>query len=446
MVPVTALVEAGRELVDIHGQHEHQSLLAPAAQRRALDLFAASDLEPRRAARRVLEGIEQRLEALGGDGHQRAREADVLRHQCEEIAVARIDDPDEEEALAAEEERLADLGAHRAAAAAALVELEGGSTEAAVLDLLGNASGALGGRPAFVEWSDRLRAAQAELGDVASDLRGVIETWEDDPERLAEVQARRRLLADLRRKYGSTLAEVSAFGAAAAERLADLEGAVAAAEALEAQKADALVALAAAEDELGRTRRAGAPRLAAAVEERLCALAMTGARFEVAVDPEGAGDGVRFGLGANPGEPVQPLSRVASGGELARAMLALRLVATGGPPTMVFDEVDAGVGGTAALALARSLHEVSEGSQVLVVTHLAQVAAFADHQVSVEKETRGGRTVTSSAERAGHDRVVELSRMLSGSPDSATARAHAEELLATANEPAASTTGPRRGE
>ena len=135
-------------------------------------------------------------------------------------------------------------------------------------------------------------------------------------------------------------------------------------------------------------RREAAPRLAAAVEERLHTLAMAGARFEVAVDAEGAGDGVRFGLGANPGEPVQPLSRVASGGELARAMLALRLVAMGGPATMVFDEVDAGVGGTAALALARSLREVSHGRQVLVVTHLAQVAAFADRQVAVEKASR----------------------------------------------------------
>ncbi len=341
---------------------------------------------------------------------------------------------------------MADLSAHRAAAASALAELEGGSTEAAVLDLLGQAEGALAARPAFGEWSNRLRAAQAELGDVASDLRGVVETWEDDPERLADVQTRRRLLADLRHKYGSTLAEVSAFGAAAADRLAELEGAAETAEALEAERADALAALAAAEDELGRTRRDAAPKLAAAVGARLHTLAMAGARFEVAVDAGGAGDGVRFGLGANPGEPVQPLSRVASGGEMARAMLALRLVATGGPATMVFDEVDAGVGGTAPLARARSLREVSHGRQVLVVTHLAQVAAFADHQVAVEKASRSGRTVTPAAGRTGRDRVVELSRMLSGRPDSDTARAHAEELLSAAAEPAASTTGRPRGE
>ena len=446
MVPLTALVEAGRELVDIHGQHDHQSLLSAAAQRRALDQFAGCDPGPRQAARAALEGIDRRLATLGGDAHQRAREADVLRHQVDEIEAAAIDDPDEEAALAAEEERLADLAAHRDAAASALVELTGGTTDAAALDLLGQAAAALTGRPAFNQWAERLRGALAELGDVASDLRSVVETWEDDPVRLAEVQARRQRLADLRRKYGATLADVVDFAAQARARLAAIEGAAAEAGVLESRRAEAADSLAQAEEALGRARREAAPRLAEAAGERLRTLAMAGARFEVAVDPEGPGDGVRFLLGANPGEPVQPLARVASGGELARAMLALRLVAAGGPPTMVFDEVDAGVGGTAALALARALREVADGRQVLVVTHLAQVAAFADRQVSVAKVARDARTVTLAAERTGEDRVVELSRMLSGHPDSETARAHAAELLAVAARPAVSTTGQRRGE
>jgi DNA repair protein RecN (Recombination protein N) len=446
MVPVTALVEAGRELVDIHGQHEHQSLLAPAAQRHALDRFAGSDLGPRQAARARLEAIDRQLASLGGDAHQRAREADVLRHQCDEIVAARIEDVDEDEHLALEEERLAELSAHRAEAAAALEVLEGGADDGGVVAQLGQAAAALGGRTAFAPWSERLRAAQAELADVGSDLRGVVETWEDDPARLAEVQERRRLLGDLRRKYGSTLSEVAAFGVTATDRLQELEGAAATASALEEERVDARAALGAAEAELGRVRRAAAPALAAAVQARLGSLAMASARFEVGVDPEGAGDGVRFGLGANPGEPVQPLAKVASGGELARAMLAVQLETSGGPDTMVFDEVDAGVGGTAALALAGALREVSLGHQVLVVTHLAQVAAFADRQISVEKAAKGDRTVTTATERTGSDRVVELSRMLSGSPDSATARAHAEELLGSARQPVASTTTRRRGE
>jgi len=459
MVPVAALAEAGGELVDIHGQHDQHSLLSGAAQRRALDDFAGADLGPRELARQKLEEIERALAALGGDDHQRAREADVLRHQVGEIDAAAIEDHEEEEKLRAEEGRLADLAAHREAAALALSALAGDGSEAAALDSLGLAASALAGMPAFSGWIERLRAALAELGDVASDLRMVIETWQDDPARLSEVQARRHLLSELRRKYGGTLADVVGYGETARRHLSELEGASEAARDLQRRSAGARAELRRAEAVLGRVRREAAPRLAAAAEERLKRLAMPGARMEIAVDGSNsddaseafdgvgadvAGDGVRFMLGANPGEPLQPLARVASGGELARAMLALRLVAAGGPATMVFDEVDAGVGGVSALALGRALQEVSEGRQVLVVTHLAQVAAFADSQVRVDKGTRHGRTVTRAEELAGSDRVVELSRMMSGHPDSSTARAHSEELLASARRPVGSTTGRPR--
>jgi len=165
------------------------------------------------------------------------------------------------------------------------------------------------------------------------------------------------------------------------------------------------------------------------------------------VGEDGAGDAVALLLGANRGEPVQPLSKVASGGELARTMLALRLVVGGGAPTMLFDEVDAGVGGAAALALAGALAEVAVDRQVLVVTHLAQVAAFADHQVAVRKSvTDDGRTVATAEVLSGEQRVVELSRMLSGHPDSRTARAHAEELLGAGRDRRPSTIGPRRAD
>jgi DNA repair protein RecN (Recombination protein N) len=156
---------------------------------------------------------------------------------------------------------------------------------------------------------------------------------------------------------------------------------------------------------------------------------MVGARLEVRLGPDGAGEPVELLLGANVGEPVQPLARAASGGELARAMLAIRLVGLGGPQTMVFDEVDAGVGGAAALALGEALHEVAAQRQVLVVTHLAQVASRADAQISVVKGESRGRTVTMAATVAGEERVTELSRMLSGHPGSDAARAHARELL-----------------
>ncbi|HVX21739.1 MAG TPA: DNA repair protein RecN [Acidimicrobiales bacterium] len=415
MAPVATLSELGDGLVEIHGQHDQQSLLSAAAQRRALDGFAGADVEPLAAARRALAEVERRLAGIGGDEHRRARDAEVLRHQLDEIDRAALAGPDEDAALAAEEERLADLAAHRDAAARALGALDGD-------ELLGEAVGALAGRAPFAAAEARLRAVVAEVGDVAADLRTAVDTWEDDPARLAEVQARRRLLADLRRKYGD---DVAGYAEDARRQLAELDGTAAAAAELEERRGQARAEVAAAEAALRKVREDAAPRLAAAAGNRLRALAMPDARFEVAVDDQGA----RFLLTANRGEPPQPLAKVASGGELARAMLALRLVASGGPGTMLFDEVDAGVGGSAALALGSALHEVAGDRQVLVVTHLAQVAAFADRQVAVRKEVRDGRTVTTATALSHDDRVVELSRMLSGHPDSPTARAHAEELL-----------------
>jgi DNA repair protein RecN (Recombination protein N) len=428
LAPLAALVELAPTLVDIHGQHDQQSLAEASAQRRALDAFAGTDLSVLGAARARLADLEARLADLGGDAAARAREVDVLRYQLAEIGAAGLSDPDEEVGLAAEEERLADLAAHRQAAAAALAALDG--EEEATVGRLSRAVGALGGRGPFAPLEARLRAAQAELTDVAGDLRRAVDTWEDDPAALAEIQARRRLLADLRHKYGPELSDVMTFADQAQDRLGRLEADEGRAEALQAELAQARAAAEQAALEVRQVRRAAAPRLAEAVGRRLAELAMAGARFEVDVAEEGAGDQVTLLLGANPGEPVQPLAKVASGGELARTMLALRLVAMEGPATMVFDEVDAGVGGAAARALARALHEVAGGRQVLVVTHLAQVAAVADHQLAVRKEVVDGRTVTRAVPLSPEDRVVEISRMLSGHPESATARAHAEELLA----------------
>jgi DNA repair protein RecN (Recombination protein N) len=297
------------------------------------------------------------------------------------------------------------------------------------LDLLGSAAGALDDRSALSALDERIRAAQAELSDVASELRTVVETWEDDPGQLEAVQSRRRQLADLYRKYGGDRVRTLAFLAAARDRRERLNNADTEALALDQDRRAAQAELEAAEAALLEARSATAPTLASSVMTRLSDLAMAGSRFQIEVEETGAGEGVTFLLGANAGESMRPLAKAASGGELARVMLALRLVAPGGPQTMVFDEVDAGVGGTAALALARSLREVAEHRQVLVVTHLAQVAAFASHQVSVQKIEAGGRVVTGADAVTGEARVVEISRMLSGHPDSLRAQAHARELL-----------------
>jgi DNA repair protein RecN (Recombination protein N) len=415
--PVSALAEAGDGLVDLHGQHTHQSLFSATAQRAALDAFAGIDLTPLEDGRRRVHQIDNDLAQLGGDARSRAREIDLLRFQVNELEAAGLRDPDEDAALEAEEDRLSDATAHREAAALAheLLTGDGGAG-----DGLRSALAAVQGR-----------ALAAEADDVAHELRGVAETLEDNPERLAAIRERRQLLHELGRKYGATLADVLAYWADAGQRLAELESHDERVAALEADRAKATAAVAKAEAVILKARRAAAPKLAGAIEERLRQLAMPKARFEVAVGDDGQ---VTFLLSANPGEPPLPLAKVASGGELARTMLAVRLVLTTAPPTLIFDEVDAGIGGEAAVAVGRALAALAaRGSQVLVVTHLPQVAAFADHQVAVWKEETGGRTVAKAEALDGPGRVTELSRMLSGQPESAAARGHAEELLAVAS-------------
>jgi DNA repair protein RecN (Recombination protein N) len=430
-VPVAALAEVGGAFVDLHGQHAHQSLLAAATQRAALDAFGAIDLRPLRDARNELARIDAALDALGGDPRARAREVDLLRFQVDELAAAALDDPDEETRLVEAELLLADAEAARRAGGAAhdaLVD-EGGAT-----DSVSAALAALQGRPAFAELEERLRSLAAELGDIGAEVGARAERIEDDPEALATVQARRALLRDLRRKYGESLADVIAFAAAAGERLAELEAYDGRIEELIVERGHASSAVDAAAATVAASRRATAPALARSVQEHLHELAMPRAAIEVAVDGSGAADEVRFLLAANPGEAVLPLAKVASGGELARAMLALRLALTSidDGRTLVFDEVDAGIGGEAALAVGRALADLGQRSQVLVVTHLPQVAAFAACQIAVTKDEVDGRTVSAARVLDDAARVVELSRMLSGQPESTAARDHAEELLASA--------------
>jgi DNA repair protein RecN (Recombination protein N) len=429
MAPVGALGEAAAGLAEIHGQHEHRALVTPGAQRSVLDAFAGTDLSVVRALHTELRALEGSLAALGGDEQQRAREADVLRYQVHEIQMARLEDPNEEAGLRAEEDRLADAGAYREAALGAAELLDPASGEGGAAEPLGEAAAALSGRDAFEDYRARVAAAAVELVDVARALRDEAEGWEDDPARLAEVQERRRLLSELRRKYGEDLDAVMAYALEAAARLAILEDAEGEAARLTARQQELSKELGEAEAAVRAVRASAAGEFGHRVEEHLADLAMAGAKLEVRLSPEGAGEPVELWLGANVGESLQPLARAASGGELARAMLAIRLVGSGGPETMVFDEVDAGVGGAAALALGEALHEVAAERQVLVVTHLAQVASRADAQISVVKQESRGRTVTVASAVAGEERVTELSRMLSGHPGSHAARAHARELL-----------------
>lgn len=434
MVAAAQLAEVGSRLVDVHGQNAHQSLLSPAAQRAALDRAGGlSDAEVLEW-RRKLRDIKAAQEGLGGDSRTLARELDLLRYQLRELEAARLSDPDEDDALIDEEERLADASGLREVAGLACEGLAG---EDGVIDRLGTLVAVLGGRPAVGGLQERLRAAEADLADIAGEARSFAEGIEDDPARLAAVSARRQTLADLRRKYGETLAAVMAFREEVRERVSEIESHDSRAAALDRDADEAGAALAGAEERLWAARRDAAPRLGAMVEANLQDLAMPRARFEVEVEDRPGSDSVTWLLGANPGEPVLPLTKVASGGELSRTMLAARLAVGPAatdldPATLIFDEVDAGIGGEAAAAVGRALAALAPEHQVLVVTHLPQVAAFADHQLAVTKQEIGGRTVAAVSGVDGSDRVIELSRMLSGRPDSETARRHAEELLAQA--------------
>lgn len=427
MATATELAERGADLVDLHGQHAHQSLLSAAAQRAALDAFGEIDLAPLRDAALAVATVREQLESLGGDPRERARELDLLAFQANEIEAARLEDPEEEAALEIREDALANAVAHREAAATAYAALtdEGGAG-----DGLRNAIAALGTREPFHAVTEQLRTAVAELEDAATALRDAAEGIDEDPEALASVRSRRQLLVELRRKYGDTIGDVMAFGDKAGERLAELRGHDADVARLttaldEAERGHLVVAR-----QVREARASAAPTAAAAVVEQLGALALARATVSIEVGVEGAGDDVAFLFAANPGEPEQPLRKVASGGELARVMLALRLVLTSGPPTMVFDEVDAGIGGEAAVAVGQALARLGDERQVLVVTHLPQVAAFADAQVQIVKEDAGERVEAQALQLTDADRVVELSRMLAGDADSAAARKHAKELLA----------------
>jgi DNA repair protein RecN (Recombination protein N) len=429
---VAELAEVGTRFVDLHGQHAHQSLLAPAVQRGALDHFAGSaaadPLAEYRAARAEQRRIDADLAALGGDERSRAREIDLLRFQIDEIEAAGLDDESEDVALEAEEALLADAIAHREALAAAY-----GAVESSALDAVGAAATALSGRSPFAQLGERLRATQAELAELARELRVARDSIEDDPDRLETIRARRRLLRELTRKYGETLADVRAYGIETTRRLAELEGYETRAAELEAESRAARERAASAASSLSQARLAAAGGLADAITPHLQELAMPSATFEVVVEAaeptDDGADRVTFLLSANPGEPSRPLARVASGGELSRAMLAARVVLSEAPPTLVFDEIDAGIGGEAGAAVGRLLADLAGRHQVLVVTHLAQVAAFADAQIVVEKREQGKRTVASAQGVAGEERIRELSRMLAGVGESAHARSHAAELL-----------------
>ena len=431
MATVTSLAEIGDELVDIHGQHAHQRLLSAATQRQSLDQFAGVDTSLLRAAREQVTHIDAMLGALGGDEKSRVREIDLLQFQCDEIESSLIVGPQEDHELSKEEDVLADVVRHQEALFSVSTLLSG---DGGIIDSLGLASHTMAPISSMPEVLARLASLLVEADDVAHTVRNAAESSEENPERLDQIHVRRHVLRDLMRKYGDTLDDVVAFGVEARTRLDELLGYAERVAELEKSKSIALRELSSRQIEVGNQRRSSAKALASAVQKRLRDLALPNATVQVAVgdiETDPAGESVVFMLAANPGSAPQPISKVASGGELARVMLALRLVLTGDPATMVFDEVDAGIGGAAAVAVATALRELGDAHQVFAVTHLPQVAAAAHAQVAVSKSVRSGHTFGAAARVADSERATEIARMLSGGVADESATAHARDLLTT---------------
>ncbi|MBB6625695.1 DNA repair protein RecN [Nocardioides sp. KIGAM211] len=467
-VPVSALAEVAEPLVAVHGQSDQHRLLRPRAQREALDRFGGEHTAALAATYASLfhdlDATERELEEVVATARDRAREADLLRFGLTEIEAV-SPEPGEDATLAAEETRLGFADTLRTAAEQAREAL---SSEQGDPDTLATASAArtlLDGvrehDPEAGELADRLAEITYLLSDLAADVASYAARIDTDPARLAGVSERRAALTALTRKYGDTIDEVLAWSEQSATRLLDLDNTDGRIEELRSEQQRLRGELAEAGAALSTARTASAVRLAEEVTAELTLLAMPHARLEISVvqhevdrasaeaatsrgplkvgkrwlkyAPSGL-DEVELLLAANTGSEPRPLNKGASGGELSRVMLALEvaLAGTSPVPTFVFDEVDAGVGGTAAVEVGRRLAQLAQNAQVLVVTHLPQVAAYADRHVVVEKSHDG--TVTSSGLTVLDDdqRERELSRMLAGLTDSDTALAHARELLEVA--------------
>jgi DNA repair protein RecN (Recombination protein N) len=475
-VPAGVLGRLAEATLAVHGQNDQLRLLRPAEQRALLDRFAgetvAEPLARYRAVRAEWVRISAELVERRDGARRLAQEADLLRHGLTEIAA--VDpQPGEDGELVAHARRLAeadDLRAVASAAQAALVGAEDMPDVPAALALIGDARHRLAaaGDAELSALDARLAEALALLGDVGAELTGYLGRLDADPERLASVLSRQAELKALTRKYAADVDGVLEWAAAARERLGSLDVSDEALTALTARRDGLAVELAehAAAVTAARTKAAG--RLAADTTAELAGLAMADARLLVAVTQRAAGAGaaeaVRVGrrelvagadgvdevelrLVAHAGATPQPLHKGASGGELSRVMLALEVALAGADPvpTMVFDEVDAGVGGRAAVEIGRRLARLANSHQVIVVTHLPQVAAYADRHLVVDKSNRDGGKARSRVRTLGEDeRIVELARMLAGLDHTDTGRAHAEELLEAARSHRAADRTPTR--
>ncbi len=441
--PVNAglLAEVGRVLVNLHGQHEAQTLIDTDSQRHILDAFAgaaAVELGARvRAVYDELHAIRREIVELGRRKSEAERRADYLRHVVREIEEAKLVEG-EDVRLEDEARRLENSEELRALATGIASGLEG--DDEAVLEKLSSIERQLHAiqrvDPTLSRLQELYDSAYYALEELAHALEEYERSVELDPERLEVVRRRRDLLFGLTKKYGATLAEVIDTGRSARSELDLVDSAGIDLQQLETRRADAERLLRDSAGELTKLRKSAATRLARSVDEVLPELGMPDGHFGVhlapktEIGPDGAEE-VEFRVALNVGHDARALARVASGGELSRVMLALKtiLARLDHVPTLVFDEVDAGIGGRVGLQVGDTMRRVAEYHQVFAITHLPQIAARAHHHIVESKGARGGVTTADVTVLSGDERVHEIARMLGGDPESEVSRAHARELL-----------------
>jgi DNA repair protein RecN (Recombination protein N) len=453
------LAEVGRQLVNLHGQHEAQTLLDPEAQRRILDAFAGAT-EQAAAMRRAhaeLSSIIREITDLTKRRADAERRADYLRHVVKEIQDAQLTEG-EDVKLEEEARRLEHAEELRALASGIAGSLDG--EDDTVLQKLAAIARHLSNiqriDPTLARLQESYDSAYYAIEALARELEDYEASIDLDPSRLEDVRRRRDLLFRLTKKYGGTLGDVIRTGEEARAELDLVDSAGLDLRQLEARERTARNAVNEAASTLTQTRQIGAERLACAVDEVLPDLGMPDGHVQVAlrplreIGPSGAED-IEICVALNIGHEPRALSRVASGGELSRVMLALKtiLARLDRVPTLVFDEVDAGIGGRVGLQVGETMRSVASHHQVFAITHLPQIAARAHHHILVSKGARGGVTTADVTVLVGEDRIAEIARMLGGDPESDVSRAHARELLETASTaatelvPAETTSGKR---
>ena len=442
--PVTATVlgEIGRALVNLHGQHEAQALLDEDSQRVILDEFSGATAQASRvsSAHDEVAQVRREIAQLTSRRSEAERRADYLRHVVREIEDAKLTLG--ENTKLEDEARVLENADELRGLAEGIVELLSGDEEG-ILARLASVNKSLSSvqrvDPSVSRLQELFDSGFYALDELAKEVDDYAQSVELDPERLELVRRRRDMIYSLIKKYGPTLEDVIDTGKKSRAELDLVDSAAFDLAQLQSREKDAVNTLGEAAARLSSLRTAGAKKLAKAIDQILPELGMTGGRFTISLEPkraidENGAESVEFRVALNVGHEARPLARVASGGELSRVMLALKTVLARADqvPTLVFDEVDAGIGGRVGLQVGDTLRKVADHHQVFAISHLPQIAARAHNHIVVAKAAKGGVTTADVTVLEGTTRVVEIARMLGGDPDSKVSRAHARELLESA--------------